>query len=512
MPETLNNIVELNNITKSFLGVKALEDVTLHIREGEIHALVGKNGAGKSTLVKILSGIYSKDTGSIVIENKKVNISSPHELSLLGIYFVYQEANLIPFFNAAENLFLGKEPTAIIQGFTSKKRMEEKAKIIFEKLDEDKIDIYKPVRLLTSAERQILTIARVLLSENVKLIVFDEPTSSLSYKEVDRLYKFIENLKKTGISILYISHRLEEIFRLADRVTVIRDGKKIGTYNVVDLNQDELAEKITGGVSLYISRNHQNNNELAKKEENIEMPILKLENISVGNKVKNVSFEIYKSEVVALIGLVGSGKTELAEALFGYRKIDTGTVFVNGERVSIRSPEESLKKGINLIPDDRANKGLVLPLTIRENITVSCLSKISKFNIINSRKEKKLVDEIIKNLSIKCSSQNQLVRFLSGGNQQKVIVGGKIQIKSNLFIFDEICNGIDIGTKVYLCNMIRKFATEQGISSIYITNDITEAMSVADRVLIMQNGTITKAFLCRDINEDILLQNIIVSN
>lgn len=504
----MENIIELNNIYKSFTGVQALDNVTLHVKKGEIHALVGKNGAGKSTLIKILSGIYQKDEGEIIIDGKRTNISSSCEMGLLGIHFVYQEENLVPFLNAAENIFLGNEPKSVLPGFTSKRQMERKAKVIFEQLKEFSIDIHKPVMLLTSAQRTMVTIARVLISKNSKIMVFDEPTASLSYNEVNNLFAFINNLRKTGVSIIYVSHRLGEIFKLADSVTVLRDGKNIGTYKVSELNEKQLAEKITGTAAEMIDSNGKSR-VLEKNRESLR-PLMEARDLKVGNKVKSATFKIYKGEVVALVGLVGSGKTELAEAIFGYRKLDSGEIFIDGQKIKINSTASALRQGVSLIPEDRANKSLMLECSIRENLMIPNLKKISRSNILSRKKENKLTETILKDFSVKYVSQEQKINFLSGGNQQKVVVGGKVQDLPKLFIFDDISAGIDIGTKEYFYKIIREFAIRDNIPSLYITSDISEALLISDRVFVMQDGIITKQFLTSDLTEDILLHHILV--
>jgi len=493
MAEGINkNILQMEKITKNFSGVTVLDHVNFAVRKGEVHALVGKNGAGKSTLIKVLAGIYSKDSGTIIFEGKKVNIFNSYESQKLGINFVHQDLRFVPFFNVFESVFLGQE---IIHHnlipFVNKTVMYNKTKKALEQLKVN-LNLNTKMSNLTIAERQMVMIARVLIQKS-KLIIFDEPTASLSSWEIERLFTAIGHLKQIGTSVIYISHRLKEIFQIADRVTVLRDGKKIDTRDTKKISDNELIKMIIG------KELPKETNDLKFKRRKINKEVFKVKNLEVGSVVKSVTFSVLEGEILGIVGLVGSGKTEIAEAIIGTRK-KKGEIYVGNEKVQINSPREAIQRNIYLIPEDRRGQGLMLGMPVKDNISVSILGKLCKFQIINLNREIEIAKHAVHKLSIEPPNIHQIVAHLSGGNQQKVVVSKGLQCNPNLFIFDEITAGVDVEGKNALYDIVRKLAKNR-VSCIYISNDVSEIMKVSDRILVMYRGEIVKEFLREETTE-----------
>ncbi|MEW9081794.1 sugar ABC transporter ATP-binding protein [Caldanaerobacter subterraneus] len=471
-------LIRMENISKEFPGVKALKNVNFEIKKGEVHALVGENGAGKSTLIKILSGVYSKDSGKIYFDGREVEINSPKEAQQLGISVIHQELNLCLHLTVAQNIFLGRE--FVKNGVIDEKKQNEEAKKILEKLNVN-IDPAEYVKNLSVSQQQMVEIAKAISME-AKVIIMDEPTSAISEKETEELFKVIGELKKQGKSIIYISHRLEELNRIVDRVTVLRDGEHIITANLRDLTIDDIIRYMVGRKleekypRVYVNR--------GKK-------ILEVRGLSQGTRLKDISFDLYEGEILGFAGLVGAGRTEVARAIFGADKFDKGEILINGKKVEINSPIDAIKNGLAYVPEDRKLTGLALNLSVLANITLATMDNVvNMLGVINSVKERKIGEKIIRDLKIKTPSLFQRVQNLSGGNQQKVIVGRWLLREPQIYIFDEPTRGIDVGAKIEIYNILNNLKQE-GKGIIVISSELSEIMGITDRVVVMCEGRIT---------------------
>ncbi|MCS0654785.1 sugar ABC transporter ATP-binding protein [Cytobacillus firmus] len=473
-------LLKMTHISKTFPGVKALDDVTLEVKPGEVHALIGENGAGKSTLIKILSGIYQPDSGAeFYFEGKKAEINKPIDATLKGISIIYQDLSLFPNLSVAENIYIGRDSTSRPWKKINWKSAENIAKKALKELDVD-IDIHLPVEKLSIAQQQLIEIARALAFES-KLIVMDEPTSSLSSGEVEKLYKVINDLKSRGISIIFVSHKLKELFTVSDRFTVLRDGKYVGTYESSELDEDRLINLMVGRTVLYEKNQSRN---IAGET------IFEVENLSKDGNFKDISFELHKGEVLGITGLVGSGRTELAQAIFGVNKPYQGTIKINGKAVSIKSSEDAMKKGIAYIPESRKTQGLILDQSIINNISLPILKTLrNKLGLINRKKEIELANDYVKTLDVRPSLPERAAGDLSGGNQQKVVISKWLSTKPDILIIDEPTNGIDIGAKTEIHKLLRKLASE-GMGVIVISSELPEVLAVSDRVLVMRHGRV----------------------
>jgi ribose transport system ATP-binding protein len=478
----MNNLLEMRGVVKQYPGVLALDKVSIDLKSGEVHCIVGENGAGKSTLMKILSGAIKKDSGDIFIEDKKVIYSSPFESQQLGIGIIYQDFKLVPELTAAENIFLGREIKGSI--FLNKKEMSLKAADVLSQLGEE-INVELPVNLLSTAERQIIEIAKAIVS-NVKILAMDEPTAPLTRKEIDNLFQVIKKLKAGGVGIIYISHRLEEIFEVGDRVTVLRDGRCVGSSLIKDVSRNDLIKLMVG-------------RELAEKypHKTAQMgkEILKVVNLN-SDKINDVSFSLIRGEVLGIAGLVGAGRSELVRAIFGADKITSGNIFVNEREVRINSPSDAIQSGIALLTEDRNLLGLFINMNIRENISISNLGKSFKGFFIDKQKELSEVQKQFDKLRIKAPSIETNVESLSGGNRQKVVLARWLETNSSILIFDEPTAGIDIGIKFEIYKLINDLA-EKGKGIIIISSELPELLGIADRIIVMCEGRIT-GILSRD--------------
>jgi ribose transport system ATP-binding protein len=471
------NLLLLQNISKAYMGVKALDDVSIDFREGEIHALVGANGAGKSTLIKAISGAILPDAGRIVYNNVEYSSMTPQLSSSLGIEVIYQEFNLIPSLSVAENIFLGNRVNK--NKLVNFKMMEAKADEILKVFDLN-IDPAEMVKNISVAYMQIVEIAKAL-SHNMRLLVLDEPTAPLTTNEVDVLFRLARSLKEKGISIIYISHRLEEVFELSDRITVLRDGRKIITLNTGDTNRKEL-------ISYMINSELGDTYPKLTNRQEGEV-LLEVKNLC-GKGFKDISFKVHKGEIFGISGLVGAKRTEIVRAIFGADKLDSGEIIYEGKEIKIRSPHHAIAKGIALIPEDRKTQGVILTLSIGWNLTVTILKRLSRFFVINTAKEKKVIDQYKNVLKIKMVNENQQVAALSGGNQQKVVLSKWLASNSKLVIFDEPTRGIDVGAKQEIYMLINEMA-EKGMGVILISSEIDEMIGLSDRMVILAEGEIT---------------------
>ncbi|HWQ77375.1 MAG TPA: sugar ABC transporter ATP-binding protein [Anaerovoracaceae bacterium] len=475
-------IVKMENISKSFAGIRALNKVKIELRRGEVHALVGENGAGKSTLMKILTGVYNKDEGEIYIRNEQTGemelteVKDPLRGQRLGMSMVFQELNLLENMNIAENILIGREPVGKAT-FVNKKKLNEMA---CEELARVQLDVNPQMMVsrLSCAQKQCIEIAKAL-SYKARVVVFDEPTASLSEQESKTLFNIIRKLKSEGVCIVYISHRMEEIFELADKITVFRNGEYIDTVNNENVTEMDLIKMMIGkdlGVAVKCGSNHVNH-------ENIVMSV---KNVKVFPNSKPINFDLYDKEIVGFFGLVGAGRTELSRLIFGIDKLVSGELYVKGNRVKIRCPRDAINTGIGLVPEDRKRLGLVLGMSVKDNMLISKLGQMKSY-FLNKKKLKGITGTYIKDLGIILRDETQAVKELSGGNQQKVVIAKWLSMTPDILIMDEPTRGIDVGAKQEIYLLMRKLA-ESGKSIVMITSEIDEIMKISDRILVMHEG------------------------
>ena len=477
-------IVEMDNIVKSFAGIKALNDVHLDLREGELHALMGENGAGKSTLMKILTGVYSKDSGAIKLAGedgnlKEVEIKTPLQAQHLGISMVFQEFNLLDNMDIAENIFLGREP---IDGkhCIDKKKMYADAKKWLDKVHLD-VDPKSKVSDLSVGFKQLLEIAKCL-SFNARIIILDEPTASLTDRESETLFSIIDELKQNNISIVYISHRMEEVFNLADRITVFRDGTYIDTVERKDFKEDQI-------IKMMIGRELQEDVSKRAVKSGSDEVALEVQNVKVYKNSTPVNLKLHKGEILGMFGLVGAGRTELSRVIFGIDPVGDGRILVDGKEVKITCPLDAIKAGIALVPEDRKDLGLILGMSVKDNMLLPKLGTF-KSPVLNKKDISNITGTYIQDLSIALASEEEEVKNLSGGNQQKVVIAKWMAMNPKVLIMDEPTRGIDIGAKSEIYAIMRKL-TEEGMSIIMISSEMAEIQKVSDRVIVMHEGSMT---------------------
>lgn len=489
-------VLELKNIYKSFPGVKVLEDVTLQVRPGEVHALMGENGAGKSTLMKILMGIYKADQGSIFLEGKETVIHGPKDAMSKGISMIHQELNTVLDMEVAENVFIGRE--LLKKGMEKLKivdiaRMREETGRYFREMNID-IDPRAKMRTLSVAEMQLVEIVKAI-SLNSKIIVMDEPTSAITEKEAAVLFTQIERLKKQGVAIIYISHKMDEIFRISDTITVLRDGQWIGTKPAKELDNDMLIKMMVGRELTDI---------YPKDPVEIGDVILEVKNLSRGKKVQDASFSLRKGEVLGIAGLVGAGRSELVETIFGLYPKTGGQIFLHGKEVHIKNSADAIKNKMALITEDRKQTGLNLIVSVKENIASVSIGKLSTHGIVNDKKINEVSEKYIKELKIKTPDGNAIVGNLSGGNQQKVVLAKWLLDEPDIIIFDEPTRGIDIGAKRDIYLLINNLAKE-GKAVIVISSEMAEVMGICDRILVMAEGRINGEVRREEFSQEVIM-------
>ena len=469
-------ILTMKNIDKSFPGVQALDHVDLEIRKGEVLALMGENGAGKSTLMKVLTGIYKKDSGTITYEGKEVEFKNTREAQEAGVVIVHQELNMLGHLSVAQNLFIGRE---FMNGAKiDDKKMNEETKKLFERLHVD-IDPTEQMSNLTVGKQQMCEIAKAV-SFDAKVIIFDEPSAALTEAEIEELFKIIRELKKKDIAMVYISHRMDEIKVITDRVTVMRDGTYVGTLITSECTKEDIINMMVGRV-IYEEPKTQS---AVSKDAPV---VLKVEHLCAGKMVQDVSFELRKGEVLGFSGLMGAGRTETARALFGADKKTSGDIYINGEKVSIQTPEDAVAHGIGYLSEDRKRYGIVVQKTVAQNTTMASLKKFMKGLFIDKKKEAQTAQEYVEALGTKTPGVDQLVVNLSGGNQQKVVIAKWLTRNCDILIFDEPTRGIDVGAKNEIYSLISKLAAE-GKSIIMISSEMTEILRMSDRIVVMCEG------------------------
>jgi len=486
--DTGNVILKLENIIKTYPGVTALDGVTIEINRGEVHAIVGENGAGKSTLIKTCTGAVKPDSGNIIIDSNTFKSLTPKESANQGIAVIYQEFNLVGELSIAENIYLGR---ALRKGITiDRKKMVEKSRAIFNQFGLD-INPEELVRNLTVGYQQIVEIAKAM-SQDAKILIMDEPSAPLTNQEVEAMYKIVDRLKEKGVTIIYISHRMNEIFRLSDRVTVMRDGEKIDTLDTSSTDINTLVKLMVG-------------RELNETYPGRDFPIMEDILLEVkdlnGNGLHDINFKIQKGEVLGFAGLIGAGRTELAELIFGIKHAVSGTIYMNGKVLNCKSPKQAIDNGIALVPEDRKKLGAHLDISVRENTSIAILQRISKNSVVDKTKENEIAEYYREFLRIKTPHLEQKVKNLSGGNQQKVIIGKWLASDPDLIILDEPTRGIDVGAKFEIYSLVNSLVSE-GKTILMISSEMEEIMGMSDRIIVLSEGRITGEFNKKDFDQE----------
>jgi ribose transport system ATP-binding protein len=486
--------VEMRGISKAFDGVTVLSEVDFAVRRGEVHALAGENGAGKSTLMKILQGVYTLDAGTIEVDGRPVALGSPQNARAAGIGMVFQEFSLVPTLTVAQNIYLGTEPRGRT-GLIDDRAAARQAAAVFADMGVT-VDPHRTVAGLSTAYRQLTEIAKAL-AQDARVLIMDEPTASLARHEVDALFELVDRLRARGIAIIYISHRMEEVYRIADRITVLRDGRRVLTEPLADLTTPRIVEAIVGrrleGQLTYANR-------AAAGE-----TLLEATGLTAGRRVRDVSFRLAAGEILGLAGLMGSGRTELARCLFGIDPLDSGEVLLRGERVDVSSPGAAIASGFALIPEDRREQGLVLDHSVRDNLLLPLLGRLRRGPVLSDAAGRALAADLIQRFSVKVANPARPVRLLSGGNQQKVVIAKWLGTEPDVLIMDEPTAGVDIGTKAEILDMIRRLA-DAGKGVIVISSELPELLAVSDRILVLRDGTVDRELHRRDVPTEEALQ------
>lgn len=483
-------ILHMAHISKRFPGVQALDDVTFEVAKGGIHALVGENGAGKSTLMKILIGAISRDTGTIILRGQPVEIDSPRRAQALGISMIHQELALIPYLNVGQNIYLGREPRGALPGFINWPTLYAQAR---EQLDKLNIAVAPTTTVadLSIAQRQMVEVAKAL-SLNADIIVMDEPTSALSERETETLFGLMRALKEQGVTIIFISHRIEEVLAVADRVTVLRDGQLVGVAPISEVDMGQVVRMMVG----------RDLGEMYPKEEvpRQEM-VLRVKGLSRGSELHDIDLELYKGEILGLAGLVGAGRTQLARTIFGIDPIERGEIWFDSQKVKIDSPQRAIALGMGFVPEERATQGLFLGMAVRQNITISALDKVSRLGFVNFREAARLAQDYVSRLDIRTPSLRQKVRNLSGGNQQKVVLAKWLSLNPRILILDEPTRGIDVGAKAEIHALMSQL-TKQGVGIIMISSELPEILGISDRIVVMHEGRVVAEFQRDEASQD----------
>jgi len=474
-------IVELSGIAKQFGSVQALQGVDFSLFPGEVHALVGENGAGKSTLVKILAGIHRPDAGVVKVDGEVVELRSPIQAQALGIAVVHQEPMLFPDLDVAENVFMGRHPRDRF-GRVDWKRMYREVDQLLASLDVS-LSSHTPVQGLSVAEQQLVEIPKALSSQ-ARVLVLDEPTAALSAHEVEELFAIVKQLRERGVAVLFVSHRLDEVFKIADRLTVFRDGTHIITAPVSEMNTEEIIKHMVG---------RELSNLFPKGEAEIGEVVLEVRHLTRPGVFADVSFQLRRGEILGFAGLVGAGRTEVARVLFGIDRAERGEIWLKGKKVHIRSPQQAMDYGIAYVPEDRHQHGLVMNFSIAANVTLPILQLVSRLGLVDSRREQKIAGEYSRQLRVRSAGIEQLVNTLSGGNQQKVVLSKWLATNPSVLILDEPTRGIDVGAKAEVHRIISDLAT-RGLAIILISSELPEVLAMADQVIVLHEGSVTGTF------------------
>ena len=476
MARSQTPLLEMKGITKQFPGVLALDNVTLTVYPGEVLALVGENGAGKSTLMKILSGVYKKDAGEILLDGKPVEISGPLHARQLGISIIYQELNVLNNMNITENIFVGREKKK--NGFVDKKLQHEEARRLLSRVGLE-VDPHTRTGRLSTAQKQMVEVAKAL-STHARMIIMDEPTSSLTDKETEMLFGIIRKLRADGVAIVFISHRMNEIFEISDRIAVMRDGQMIQTMDAAEATEQKVIAAMVG---------RDVNNLFVKEPAPIGEVALEVKNLSTKHFLKDISFNVRAGEIVGFAGLVGAGRSEVMRAVFGIDPRETGEIFVRGRPVNIRTTVDALRAGLGFVPEDRKEQGLILKMSVQHNASIAALPSVSKGGFLDKKRERRLAGEYIDKLRVKTPSQEQRVMNLSGGNQQKVVIAKWMATHPSVLILDEPTRGIDVGAKKEI-HLLMSELVAQGVAIIMISSELPEILGMSDRIYVMHDGRI----------------------
>jgi inositol transport system ATP-binding protein len=504
---TDNLLLKMTGISKYFPGVQALDNVSLEVAPGEIHGLLGENGAGKSTLLKILSGAYHPDAGTIELDGRTIRVDNPHHAQKMGIVTIYQEFNLVPSLTIAENVFIGREPGNA--AFISWSALRDETRAITDRLGLS-LDPMSLVRDLTVAEQQMVEIARAL-SMKSRVIIMDEPTSALSENETEKLFQIMRDLKAQGLSIIFVTHRLEEVLRICDRITVLRDGRNVGSANVKDIALNDIIRMMVGrSVDELFHR--------AGKHEygDVALQVVNLSRYGTtqdpnASVLHDISFEVRRGEILGLAGLVGAGRTELARVIFGADPFFQGSIEVNGRPVRINSPADAIRYGIGLVPEDRKQQALFLSLAVRENASITVLNRLLRWGgFVRDEEERDLVEEYRQKLNIRMTSQEQKIANLSGGNQQKVVIARWLALQPKVLIVDEPTRGIDVAAKAEVHSLLDQMASD-GIAVIMISSELPEILGMSDRIITMREGRLTGELTRSEATEEKLMQMMTLS-
>lgn len=490
-----NTVLIMEGIDKSFPGVRALDNCRLELCAGEVHALVGENGAGKSTLMKILTGVYTKDAGKIIYKGKEVEIPNTKTAQNLGISIIHQELNLMPHLTAAQNIFIGREYSGKGKMFVDDHIANQKAQEIFDKMNLD-LDPKVKVGTLTVAKQQMIEIAKAL-SFDSSILIMDEPSAALTDSEIEELFKIIRDLQSKGVAIVYISHRMEELKKITNKITIMRDGCYINTVNTKDVTLDEIISMMVGRT---IYQEARGNSSHSKGE-----VILEVKNLNRGKHIKDVSFKLHKGEILGFAGLMGAGRTEVARAIFGADRFDSGQILIKGKDVKIRQPKDAVENGIGYLSEDRKRYGLTVSETVEENIAMASVDNFTKVGFTNFKTITDISKSYIKKLGIKTPHSKQRVRNLSGGNQQKVVIAKWLLRDCDILIFDEPTRGIDIGAKSEIYNLLSELV-EEGKSIIMISSELPEVLRMSDRIVVMCEGRITGELAIEEATQETIMK------
>ena len=494
-----NILLEMKQIDKSFTGVHALDHVDFSVSKGEIHALMGENGAGKSTLIKVLTGLYSKDSGQIIFEGEERIFKTPQDSQIAGISTIYQEINLIPHLSVAENIFIGREPQGRFGIDWAAEKRQARELLLENGID---IDVTRDLADYSTAVQQMVAITRAI-SQNARLLIMDEPTSSLAEDEVQVMFEKMRQLVERGMSIIFISHKLDEVFTICDRATILKDGRLVGTYDIEKITKLEMVSRMIGRDASNVLK--RSVGEFRSKEGDI--PLISAKDIDNVVKLHGISLHIMPGEIVGIAGLLGAGKTEFARVVFGCDNTYTGAIEVEGKPIRIKTPKEAIDIGFAYCSEDRKIEGIFPHMSVKENMTITALPKISRFGVVSRQKQKEIVDKYIESINIKTPSPDQLICNLSGGNQQKVLLGRWLSMNPKLIILDEPTRGIAVGAKAEIETLIKEFSMN-GISVLYISSELEELIRNCYRVVVIRDGKNSAELVGEDITEENIMKYI----